>query len=158
MCMSYRTRAIADQRKASVGRSGALLCITDDSGPLHLGRWLICPLFSDMADIHRSPRGPSSILRGNDNSTNPDSFDLHFLHMSMPSIQFYFFNNASKASMTLSPTSLVPLFPPRSLVLNPSSKTFLTACSIRSASGPLLREYRRSIATERIVPMGFAIP
>ena len=38
------------------------------------------------------------------------------------------------------------------------SKTFLTASSILSASSPCASDHRRSRATERIVPTGFAMP
>lgn len=84
--------------------------------------------------------------------------DMHLLAASFPSWSDYFFNRASKASMTLSPTSFVPLDPPRSFVLRPSSNTFATAFSIRSASAPRPSEYRSIIAAERMVPIGLAIP
>jgi hypothetical protein len=40
-----------------------------------------------------------------------------------------YFNNFSSSLAIASPVSTVPDFPPRSLVLNPESRTFLTASS-----------------------------
>ena len=64
----------------------------------------------------------------------------------------------------VSPMSFVEADPPKSLVRIPyppcssKSRTFLTAFSMAFAGFSKRREYRRSIAALRIVPIGLAIP
>ena len=57
-----------------------------------------------------------------------------------------------------SPVSPVPADPPRSLVRRPASMAFRTAASTASASLGSCSEYRNIMATDKMVPMGFAMP
>lgn len=89
---------------------------------------------------------------------------LHILQSVYVCLMSASYSNVLRISTTLSPTSFVLCWPPRSAVLNPapplsvSSKTFLTASSIAFAGFSIPKEYLNNMAALRIVPIGFAMP
>ena len=103
---------------------------------------------------------PLSIQRGIQLVLNPErapSFRIIFISSSI-------YNFVCRTSTILSPISFVDFSPPKSLVLRPNppissaSRTFRTEASTARASFSKPREYRRSIAKLRMVPIGLAMP
>ena len=80
------------------------------------------------------------------------------LQFGLPHLHLETTYNFFSSSTMRSPVSFVLAVPPRSAVLSPSSRTFRTAASIALAGFSSPREYLKSKAALRIVPMGLAIP
>jgi hypothetical protein len=70
----------------------------------------------------------------------------------------YFDISSPSFAAIASPTCLVDDFPPISGVRIPASMTILTASSTSLASEGRTREYRRSMAMERIAATGLTMP